>query len=189
MVSLYNNVCRTVCTTNIDGNQGHPRNKDTYINIVFWKEYIVYIIPNRIQDFMTDSNLSYSIFSGLVREQLISIPPRLTGKRFWYDIVLLLFYPYISNSDRRPLHNTRKKPTWLASDFSDIGERVHHIRQVQMEKWEALDLRMEGIGSSPRSLYGLATRAIIQHFKRCTYLHILGLNHMNWSHTFQQTIP
>ena len=108
----------------------------------------------------------FEIFSGLVQEQLISIPPRLTGKRFWYDIVLLLFYPYISNSDRRPLHNTRKKPTWLASDFSDIEETVHHIRRVQMEKWEAFDLRMEGIGSSPRSLYGLATRAIIQHFKR-----------------------
>ena len=27
------------------------------------------IIPNRIQDFMTDNNLSYSIFSGLVRSR------------------------------------------------------------------------------------------------------------------------
>ena len=106
-----------------------------------------------------------------------------------FDMILFFFCFILTSQIQRPLHNTRKEPTWLASDFSDIEETVHHIRRVQMEKWEAFDLRMEGIGSSPRSLYGLATRAIIQHFKRCTYLHILGLNHINWPHTFQQTIP
>ena len=133
----------------------------------------------------------FEIFPDLVQEQLISIPPRLTGKRFWYDIVLLLFYPYISNWTTIAQHKEGADLTsqWLFRYWRNCASYP-----------ASSDGKVRGIGLKNGGDRFVAEVVVRPRHKghhpafqkvnfRCTYLHILGLNHINWSHTFQQTIP
>ena len=133
----------------------------------------------------------FEIFSGLVQEQLISIPPRLTGKRFWYDIVLLLFYPYISNTTTIAQYKEGAYLTgqWLfrywrncASYPASSDGKVRGIWPKNGGDWFFAEVvvRPRHKGHHP---------AFQKVNFSCTWLNILGLNHMNWSDIFQQTIP